>query len=175
MEVRSISKGFQVNEEIRAREVRVIGESGEQLGIMNIRDALRIAQEHNLDLVRVAANAVPPVCRIMDYGRFKYEQSKHDREARKKQKIISIKEVRMTPTIEDHDLGTKIKACIRFLEEGDKVKATVRFRGREITHASLGKQALDKLAAGVAEIGIVEREARMEGRNMIMILAPKNT
>jgi len=170
----NISKGFQVNEEIRAREVRVIDESGEQLGIMHLRDALRIAQEHNLDLVRVAATAVPPVCRIMDYGRFKYEQSKHDREARRKQKIISIKEVRMTPTIEDHDLGTKIKACLRFLEEGDKVKATVRFRGREITHASLGKQALDKLAAGVAEVGLVEREAKMEGRNMIMILAPRN-
>ncbi|MCL2497410.1 MAG: translation initiation factor IF-3 [Symbiobacteriaceae bacterium] len=170
----SISKGFQVNDEIRAREVRVISETGEQLGIMHIRDALRIAQERSLDLVRVAANAVPPVCRIMDYGRFKYEQSKHEREARKKQKTISIKEVRMTPTIEDHDLKTKIMACLRFLEEGDKVKATVRFRGREITHSNLGKQALDKLAAGVVEIGVVEREARMEGRNMIMFLAPKN-
>jgi len=170
----NISKGFQVNEEIRAREVRVIGEGGEQLGIMNLRDALRLAQERSLDLVKVAATAVPPVCRIMDYGRFKYEQSKHDRETRRKQKIISIKEIRMTPTIEDHDLSTKIKACIRFLEEGDKVKATVRFRGREITHSGLGKQALDKLAEGVAEVGIIEREPRIEGRNMIMILAPKN-
>lgn len=171
----NISKGFQVNEEIRAREVRVISETGEQLGIMHVRDALRLAQEKNLDLVKVAAAANPPVCRIMDYGRFKYEQSKHEREARKKQKIITIKEVRMTPTIEDHDLATKIKACIRFLEEGDKVKATVRFRGREIAHSNLGKQALDKLAAGIAEVGVVEREARMEGRNMIMILAPKNS
>lgn len=124
-------------------------------------------------MVKVAPQANPPVCRIMDYGKFRYEQSKQDREARKKQKVINIKEVRVTPTIEDHDLNTKIKASIRFLQDGDKVKATVRFRGREIAHANLGKDALDKLAAGVAEFGVIEKPAKIEGRNMIMILAPK--
>jgi len=143
------------------------------LGILNARDALRIAQERGLDLVKVAPQANPPVCRIMDYGKFRYEQSKQDREARKKQKVINIKEVRVTPTIEDHDLNTKIKASIRFLQDGDKVKATVRFRGREIAHANLGKDALDKLAAGVSEFGVIEKPAKIEGRNMIMILAPK--
>jgi len=132
-----------------------------------------LAQERSLDLVRVAAAAIPPVCRIMDYGKFRYEQSKQDREAKKKQKVISIKEVRVTPTIEDHDLEVKMKACVRFLSDGDKVKATVRFRGREIAHAGLGKIALDKLAEGVAEVGVIEKPARMEGRNMIMIIAPK--
>ncbi len=140
---------------------------------MTSRDALRVAQERGLDLVKVAPQANPPVCRIMDYGKFRYEQSKQDREARKKQKVINIKEVRVTPTIEDHDLNVKIKASIRFLEDGDKVKATVRFRGREIAHANLGKDALDKLAAGVAEVGVIERPARIEGRNMIMIIVPK--
>ncbi|MPM31526.1 Translation initiation factor IF-3 [bioreactor metagenome] len=143
------------------------------MGILNARDALRIAQERGLDLVKVAPQANPPVCRIMDYGKFRYEQSKQDREARKKQKVINIKEVRVTPTIEDHDLNTKIKASIRFLQDGDKVKATVRFRGREIAHANLGKDALDKLAAGVSEFGVIEKPAKIEGRNMIMILAPK--
>lgn len=153
----------------------MIGEEGEQLGIMNVKDALRLAQEKSLDLVKVAATAKPPVCRIMDFGKYKYEQSKQDREARKKQKVITIKEIRMTPTIEDHDLQVKIKAAHRFLSDGDKVKATVRFRGREITHSSLGKEALIRLAQGVAEVGIVERDARIEGRNMIMMLTPKQS
>ncbi len=169
----SINKGLQVNEEIRAKEVRVISETGEQLGIMNFREALRLAQERNLDLVNMAPTAKPPVCRIMDYGKHMYEQSKQEREARKKQKVITIKEIRLTPTIDEHDLQVKIKAAHRFLSDGDKVKATVRFRGREITHANLGKEALGKLAQGVAEVGAVEREARIEGRNMIMILTSK--
>ncbi|MGE5654704.1 MAG: translation initiation factor IF-3 [Bacillota bacterium] len=171
----SINKGLQVNEEIRAKEVRVISETGEQLGIMNVRDALRLAQERNLDLVNMAPTAKPPVCRIMDYGKHMYEQSKQEREARKKQKVITIKEIRLTPTIDEHDLQVKIKAAHRFLSDGDKVKATVRFRGREITHANLGKEALGKLAQGVAEVGAVEREARIEGRNMIMILTSKQS
>lgn len=140
---------------------------------MSSRDALKIAQERGFDLVKVAPQANPPVCRIMDYGKFRYEQSKQEREARKKQKTITVKEIRITPTIDDHDLNVKIKASVRFLEDGDKVKATVRFRGREIAHANLGQDALQKLAEGVAEVGVVERPARIEGRNMIMILAPK--
>ncbi|NLN84232.1 MAG: translation initiation factor IF-3 [Firmicutes bacterium] len=166
-------KGHQVNDEIRNREVRVIDEEGNQLGIMGSREALRAAQDRGLDLVKVAPQARPPVCRIMDYGKFRYEQSKQEREARKKQKTITVKEIRITPTIDDHDLNVKIRASVRFLTDGDKVKATVRFRGREIAHAELGKEALNKLAEGVAEVGVIERPARIEGRNMIMILAPK--
>jgi translation initiation factor IF-3 len=153
--------------------VRVIDEEGNQLGIMGSREALRAAQDRGLDLVKVAPQARPPVCRIMDYGKFRYEQSKQEREARKKQKTITVKEIRITPTIDDHDLNVKIRASVRFLTDGDKVKATVRFRGREIAHAELGKEALNKLAEGVAEVGVIERPARIEGRNMIMILAPK--
>ncbi len=143
------------------------------MGIMGSREALRAAQDRGLDLVKVAPQARPPVCRIMDYGKFRYEQSKQEREARKKQKTITVKEIRITPTIDDHDLNVKIRASVRFLTDGDKVKATVRFRGREIAHAELGKEALNKLAEGVAEVGVIERPARIEGRNMIMILAPK--
>lgn len=143
------------------------------MGIMGSREALRAAQDRGLDLVKVAPQARPPVCRIMDYGKFRYEQSKQEREARKKQKTITVKEIRITPTIDDHDLNVKIRASVRFLTDGDKVKATVRFRGREIAYAELGKEALNKLAEGVAEVGVIERPARIEGRNMIMILAPK--
>ncbi|MBX6395822.1 MAG: translation initiation factor IF-3, partial [Alicyclobacillaceae bacterium] len=124
---------LQVNEQIRAREVRLIDVDGSQLGIVPLREALRIAGEKNLDLVNVAPTAKPPVCRIMDYGKYKYEQSKREKEARRNQKIVSIKEVRLTPNIEEHDFQTKLRSVIRFLEQGDKVKATVRFRGREIT------------------------------------------
>ncbi|MEA4883075.1 MAG: translation initiation factor IF-3 [Clostridia bacterium] len=162
-----------INEEIRAREVRVVDENGEQLGILQLRDALRVAAERNLDLVEVAPTARPPVCRIMDFGRFKYEQSKRDREARKKQHIVSIKEVRMTPKIEDHDFSVKTKNAEKFLRDGDKVKVTVRFRGREIVHADIARKLLQELAATVTEVGAVEREPKVEGRNMIMILTPK--
>jgi translation initiation factor IF-3 len=151
----------------------VIDVDGAQLGIMNIRDARRIAEEKNLDLVNVAPTAKPPVCRIMDYGKFKYEQSKKEKEARKNQKVTLLKEVRMTPNIEDHDFQVKLRNVVKFLQDGDKVKVSVRFRGREITHASLGQQLLLKLADGVAEYGAVERAPRLEGRSMIMILAPK--
>ncbi len=140
---------------------------------MNIRDARRIAEEKNLDLVNVAPTAKPPVCRIMDYGKFKYEQSKKEKEARKNQKVIVLKEVRMTPNIEDHDFQVKLKNVLKFLQDGDKVKVTVRFRGREITHANIGQQLLMKLAEAASEVGTMERTPRLEGRNMIMILAPK--
>ena len=158
---------------IRAREVRVVSETGEQLGVMNPRDAMRIAQERGFDLVEVAPTARPPVCRIMDFGKYKYEQSKRDREARKKQKVVTIKEVKMRPNIEDHDFEVRRRQTEEFLKEGDKIKATIMFRGREVVHADLGKQVLDRLLDAVKDLCIVERHAKLEGKNMIMILAPK--
>lgn len=146
---------------------------GEQLGIMSVKDALKVALDKELDLVEVAPTAKPPVCRIMDYGKYRYEQSKREREARKKQKIIEVKEIRMTPKIESHDFQVKVKAAQKFLKDGDKVKAMIRFRGREIVHADLGKALLVQLFENVRDIAIVEREPRIEGKNMIMILAGK--
>jgi translation initiation factor IF-3 len=163
-----------INEAIRAREVRVIGADGEQVGIISIREALQMAQEANLDLVAVAPTAKPPVCRIMDYGKYRYEQSKKDKEARKNQKVISIKEVRLSPTIEEHDFQTKLRHVQKFLEQGDKVKLSIRFRGRAITHSEIGKSVLEKLAEQVKELCVIERAPKMEGRSMLMILAPKN-
>jgi translation initiation factor IF-3 len=172
-EVKAISREMRVNGEIRAREVRLVGEGGEQLGIVNLRDALRIAAERNLDLVEVAPTARPPVCRIMDFGKFKYEQSKREREARKKQHNVVIKEVKMRPRIETHDFDVKLRNAERFLREGDKVKATIMFRGREIVHADIGRQVLERLAAALGEVAQVERPARVEGRNLTMILTPR--
>ncbi|MGI6225796.1 MAG: translation initiation factor IF-3 [Peptococcales bacterium] len=170
-----MSKDLRINEEIRTKEVRLVDEKGEQLGILSPRDALKIALERGLDLVEVAPNAVPPVCRIMDYGKFKYEQSKKEREARKNQRVISVKEVKLRPNIEDHDFNTKMKNAVRFLKDGDKVKVTIMFRGREITHPELGKELCDRLANDVKDIAKVEKEAKVEGRNMVMILAPLNS
>lgn len=171
-----ISKDQQlrVNDQIRAREVLVISENGERLGVFNLRDALRIAADRGLDLVEVAPLARPPVCRLMDYGKYKYEQSKREREARKKQKVVDIKEIKMRPAIEDHDFEVRVKAAERFLKDGDKIKATIMFRGREIVHADLGKAVLDRLYERVKDLCVVERPAKVEGRNMIMVLAPKN-
>lgn len=163
-----------MNEEIRAKEIRVVSVEGEQLGIMSVKDALRLAQEKELDLVEVAPNAKPPVCRIMDYGKYRYEQSKREREARKKQRIIEIKEIRMTPKIETHDFQVKVKAAQKFLKDGDKVKAIIRFRGREIVHAELGKNLLMQLYENVSDLAILEREPKIEGKNMIMILSAKS-
>lgn len=162
----------QVNEQIRLREVRLVDENGQQLGIMSSREALQIARERNLDLVNIAPTARPPVCKIMDYGRHKYEQSKHEREARKKQKVITIKEVQLSQTIEERDLLIKAKNADRMLKEGNKIKVVMRFRGRQIVHADLGKKVFEQFV-GVVENGTVEREAKIEGRNMIMIMAPK--
>lgn len=173
MEVKSISKDLRVNDEIRAREVRVIDKDGQQAGIMSVRDALRLAGESNLDLVEISPTAKPPVCRIMDFGRFKYEQAKRDKEARKKQRVIHIKEVKMRPTIEDHDFEVWVRRTEKFLEEGDKIKGIITFRGREIVHADLGRKVLDRLAERVAHLSVIERPAKVEGRNMIMILNPK--
>lgn len=166
-------KDLRINDEIRVREVRLVGEDGEQLGIVPIRDALRIAQERRVDLVEVSAVSKPPVCRLMDYGRFKYEQQKRERESRKKQHVVAVKEIKMKPTIDNHDYDVKRRSASRFLEEGDKVKVTITFRGREIVHADLARHLLDKMAQEVAPIAQIERPARVEGRAMIMILAPK--
>jgi translation initiation factor IF-3 len=172
-EVVDIPRELRVNEEIRARDVRLVGDGGEQLGIVTLRDALRIAQERQLDLVEVAPTARPPVVRVMDFGKFKYEQSKRDREARKKQRQVNIKEVKMRPRIEEHDFDVKMRNAERFLREGDKVKATITFRGREVVHPELGRQVLDRLAESLSALASIERPARAEGRNITMILTPK--
>ena len=174
MEVTFISRdGFRVNEDIRVREIRLVGEEGEQLGIMPPREALQIAIERGLDLVEVAPAAKPPVCKIMDIGQYKYEQSKREREARKKQHVISVKEVKLRPNIEDNDFQTKIKNAVRFLQGGDKVKVTIMFRGREMSHPELGRELLNRVIGIVDELGNVERGAKMEGRNMSIIISPK--
>lgn len=152
----------------------MIGVNGEQLGILPIREALQLAVDAELDLVAVAPQAKPPVCRIMDYGKFKFEQQKKEKEARKNQKVINIKEVRFSPTIEEHDYNTKMRNVVKFLEKGDKVKCTVRFRGRQITHSSIGQQVLEKLAKDITPYGEVEKKPKMEGRSMIMFLTPKS-
>jgi len=161
-----------VNETIRAREVRLIDANGDQLGVKSRNEALDIARKRELDLVLVAPGAKPPVCRIMDYGKYRYEQQKKEKEARKKQRVINVKEVRFSPGIGDHDFNTKLRNARKFLENGDKVKASVRFRGRAITHKELGRDVLERLAEEVKDIATVESKARMEGRQMFMMLAP---
>ncbi|MGN6483108.1 MAG: translation initiation factor IF-3 [Thermomicrobiales bacterium] len=161
-----------VNERIRIREVRLIDDEGNQVGIIPTRDALEMARERGLDLVEVAPNAVPPVCRLMDYGKFRYEQSRKERESRKSQHVTRVKEVRIEPKIGDHDLETKGRQAAKFLEAGDKVKISVLFRGRSITHPELGRELLDQLQEQLKEIGTVEQTPRMEGRTMTMYLAP---
>lgn len=170
---RIISKEHMINDEIRAKEVRLVGAEGEQIGIKPIREALQMAIDLNLDLVNVAPQAKPPVCRIMDYGKFRYETQKKEKEARKNQKIVDIKEVWFRANIEEHDYQTKFRNVIKFLGEGDKVKCSVRFRGREITHANIGQKILERVKNEVADISVVERQPKLEGRSMIMILAPK--
>lgn len=167
-----ISKDLRINDEIRARDVRLVGEEGEQLGILQLRDALQIAIEKSLDLVEIAPTAKPPVCKVMDYGKFKYEQAKRDKEARKKQKTTEIKEVKLRPNIEDHDFETKARNAQRFLQDGDKVKVTIMFRGREITHPELGRVLCLRLAEFCKPEANIERDPKLEGRNMIMILTP---
>lgn len=164
---------MRINEEIRAREVRVIGSDGEQLGIMSGREAQQLAYEKHLDLVEIAPTAKPPVCRIMDYGKYRYEQQKREKESRKKQKTFDIKEVKLRPGIEEHDFNVKFKNAVRFLEDGDKVKVTIMFRGRELSHPELGEVLLNKMAAQLKEMAVVERQPKLEGKNMIMIVTPK--
>ncbi len=172
---RIITKDHMVNDEIRVKEVRLIGVDGEQLGVKPIREAMQLATELNLDLVNVAPTAKPPVCRIMDYGKFRYEQQKKEKEARKNQKVVELKEVRFSATIDEHDYQTKLRNVVKFLNEQDKVKCTVRFRGREITHASIGQKVLERVAKETEELSSMERRPKLEGRSMIMILTPKES
>lgn len=162
-----------INDEIRVREVRLVGANGEQIGIKPTREALQMAIDLNLDLVNVAPQAKPPVCRIMDYGKFRYEQQKKDKEARKNQKIVDVKEVWFRSNIEENDYQTKFRNVVKFLKAGDKVKCSVRFRGREIAHANVGQRILERVKVEVADMCTVERQPKLEGRSMIMILAPK--
>lgn len=164
---------MQVNEQIRDSEVRVIGDGGEQLGVMSSRDAQRLADEKNLDLVKIAPTATPPVCRIMDYGKYRFEQAKREKEARKNQHIVEIKEVRLGLNTDIGDFNTKVKHAIRFLQEGNKVKVSIRFRGRELGHPEIGHEAMKKFAEACAEFASVERPSKMEGWHMLMFLAPK--
>lgn len=170
----TIAKDMMVNDGIRAREVRLIGPDGEQLGVKSKAEALQIAEQANQDLVLVAPGAKPPVARIMDYGKFRFEQQKKDREARKKQKVINVKEVRLSPTIDLNDFNTKLRNARKFLEKGDKVKASIRFKGRAITHKEIGQKVLDRLATETTDIATVEQKAKMDGRSMFLVLAPKN-
>lgn len=164
-----------LNENIRAHELRVIGTDGEQIGVISKSEALKIAEEANLDLLVVSPNAKPPVARVMDYGKYQYEQQKKEREARKNQKTISVKEVRLSPTIDIGDFNTKLRNARKFLEKGDKVKASIRFKGRAITHKEIGKEVLDRFYKEVADIAVLETAAKMEGRSMFMMLAPQTT
>ena len=162
-----------INEQIRDREVRVIGADGNQLGIMSAKEAYKMAQEAELDLVKIAPTAKPPVCKIIDYGKYRYEMARKEKEARKKQKTVEIKEVRLSPNIEANDLNTKINAAKKFITKGDKVKVTLRFRGREMAHVQSSKHILDDFAEALAEIATVEKAPKMEGRSMTMVLAEK--
>ena len=162
-----------INEDIREKEVRVIDADGSQLGIMSTRQALQIAAEKGLDLVDIAPQATPNVCRIMDYGKYRYEQAKREKEARKNQKTVDIKEVRMSMNIDTHDFQVKVNQAARFLQGGDKVKVSVRFRGREMAHTDLGRELLDRFKESVAEFGVIDKPAKMEGRSMAMFISPK--
>ena len=165
-------KTTRINQMIRVREVRLIDDEGTQLGIVPIQDALRLAFERNLDLVEVAPNAVPPVCRLLDFGKYQYEKQKKEREARKAQKIIEIKEIRLRPRTGEHDLDTKVRQALSFLEEESKVKVTVRFRGREITHPEIARDQLEEFATKVGSAAVIEAQPSMEGRNLFMLLSP---
>ena len=162
-----------VNDGIRARELRIIGSDGEQLGVKSKSDALQIAEAANLDLVLVSPNANPPVARIMDYGKFRFDQQKREREARKNQKVVSLKEVRLSPSIDENDFQTKLRNARKFLEKGDKVKASIRFEGRAITHKEIGQRVLDRLASELTDIATIESHPKMDGRSMFLMLAPK--
>lgn len=162
-----------INEQIRDREVRLIGTDGEQLGVMPTREAMRLAREAELDLVKIAPTAKPPVCKIIDYGKYRYELARKEKEARKKQRIIEIKEVRLSPNIDTNDLNTKVNQARKFLSKGDKVKVTLRFRGRELAHVNQSKVILDQFAEQLSDVAVVEKPAKFEGRSMIMFLAEK--
>ena len=162
-----------INEQIRDREVRLISEDGEQLGVMSSKDAMKLAKEANLDLVKISPNAKPPVCKIIDYGKFRYEQARKEKEAKKKQKITDVKVLRLSPNIDQNDLNTKANQARKFITKGDKVKVELRFRGREMAHMGTSKHILDTFYAQVEDIALVEKPAKLEGRTMIMVLSEK--
>ena len=164
-----------INEQIRDKEIRLIGENGEQLGIMSAREAMKLAEEAELDLVKIAPTAKPPVCKIIDYGKYRYELARKEKEARKKQKVVEIKEIRLSPNIDSNDLNTKMNAAKKFLSKGDKVKITLRFRGREMAHMNASKHILDDFAASLGEIAVVEKAPKVEGRSISMVLAEKKS
>jgi translation initiation factor IF-3 len=166
-------KEIRINHRIRAREVRVIGDNGDQLGVMNVPDAIKKAEEAGLDLVEIAPTAVPPVCRIMDNSRYKYEQEKKEKEARKKQKVIHLKEIRLSPKIGEHDYQFKLKHLTDFLKKGDKVKVTMIFKGREMAHVDLGRKILDRLSSDISTLGEIEESPRLEGRFINMVIRSK--
>ncbi|MBE5906821.1 MAG: translation initiation factor IF-3 [Lachnospiraceae bacterium] len=163
-----------INEQIRDKEVRLIGENGEQLGIVPTKEALRMAEDADLDLVKIAPKAEPPVCKIIDYGKYKYEQVRKEKEAKKKQKTVELKEIRMSPNIDTNDLNTKINSAKKFLSKGDRVKVTLRFRGREMAHMQQSKYILEDFAKAVEDIAVIEKAPKVEGRNMSLVLAKKN-
>ncbi len=176
MEVLNISKKeLYINEEIRGKELRVIDSDGSQLGILTSQQALALAEEKNLDLVMISPQAKPPVCKIMDYGKYRFEQARREKEKRKNQKVVDIKEVRLSLNIETHDFNTKLNHALKFLGKGDKVKVSIRFRGREMGHPELGQAILEKFADACAEAAVVEKQPKLEGRSMLMFLAPKPT
>ena len=168
-----IKQELPINRQIRAKEVQLIGETGEKLGVVSFQDALSKAEDKNLDLVLVAPNSNPPVCKIMNYGKYKFEQAKKEKEAKKKQKVLEIKEIRVTPNIEEHDFGFKAKNARKFIEDGNKVKITVRFRGREVNNSKAGENVLNKSISALEDIANVEKAPKLEGRNMFTILAKK--
>lgn len=164
--------GVKINRDIRAREVRLIDSEGEQAGIVPIEEALRLAEQNGLDLVEVAPNSTPPVCRIMDYGKYRYQQSKKTKDAKKKQTVIQVKEVKLRPKTEDHDIQYKTANIKRFLAEGNRVKVTIQFRGREIAHPDMAQRVIDRVMEGIEGLGLVDQRPKMEGRRMILILRP---
>ena len=169
------SKEHQINEEIRDKELRVIDVDGTQLGIISAEEGLKIAFEKDLDLVKIAPQATPPVCRIMDYGKFLFEQQKREKEARKNQKVIEIKEIRMSSTIDTHDFNTKVNQAVKFLNGGDKLKVSVRFRKRTVAHPQFGEELLSKFKDAISEVGVVDKPAKMEGRSLVMFVSPKGS
>ncbi len=164
-----------INEQIRDKEVRLIGENGEQLGVMRVREAMRLAEEAELDLVKIAPTAKPPVCKIIDYGKYRYELARKEKEARKKQKVVELKEIRLSPNIDSNDLNTKMNAARKFLSKGDKVKITLRFRGRELAHMHASRHILDDFAVSLSDIAVVEKAPKVEGRSISTVLAEKKS
>ncbi len=168
------NKELQINDEIRDKEIRVINSDGSQLGLMSAVKALEIAESQNLDLVKIAPQAKPPVCKVMDYGKYRFEQAKREKEAKKNQRVIDVKEIRLSLNIDTHDFNTKVNQATKFIKSGNKVKVSIRFRGREMGHPEIGQDNMDRFAQAMEEVAVVEKPAKLEGRNMLMFLAPKS-